>query len=377
MTPLALLLLKLAAIALPLGLLARLARVYPRAPLVWLALIPAATTLAAPLWPPVVWAALSLDAAIAAIALGDALTLPGRKAFSVERTAGRIVSLRKPHAVTLVLANRARRWHDVAVRDGVPHELNPEPAQFSLRAAAQSRAVLRYALRPSRRGAFRADRVHLRARSRLGLWQRLLECPAGSVFHVYPDMKQLGQYALLARTNRLSLMGVRRTRRVGHDNEFERLRDYTIDDNYKHINWRRHRPPLETHRPGIPVQPQPAADVPRGLRTDDDQPGGRPQPPRPRLQRRAHAQLCRLAARRFRGPDLLLRRNPRLHPAARRHEADEPPAARLVRPLSPAGRIALRPGVSLPRVALPQAVAGRAGDEHHRRGERRPGAART
>jgi uncharacterized protein (DUF58 family) len=51
-------------------------------------------------------------------------------------------------------------------------------------------------------------------------------------------MKQLGQYALLARTNRLSLLGVRRARRIGQDNEFERLRDYTIDDNYKHINWR-------------------------------------------------------------------------------------------------------------------------------------------
>jgi uncharacterized protein (DUF58 family) len=42
----------------------------------------------------------------------------------------------------------------------------------------------------------------------------------------------------LARTNRLSLLGVRRTRRIGQDNEFERLRDYTPDDNYKHIDWR-------------------------------------------------------------------------------------------------------------------------------------------
>jgi uncharacterized protein (DUF58 family) len=51
-------------------------------------------------------------------------------------------------------------------------------------------------------------------------------------------MRQLSEYAVLARTNRLSLMGVRRTRRIGQDNEFERLRDYTRDDNYKHIDWR-------------------------------------------------------------------------------------------------------------------------------------------
>ncbi len=48
----------------------------------------------------------------------------------------------------------------------------------------------------------------------------------------------MGEYALLARTNRLSLVGVRRTRRIGQDNEFERLRDYTPDDNYKFIDWR-------------------------------------------------------------------------------------------------------------------------------------------
>jgi uncharacterized protein (DUF58 family) len=51
-------------------------------------------------------------------------------------------------------------------------------------------------------------------------------------------MKQLTEYALLARTNRLSLMGVRRTRKIGQDHEFERLRDYSRDDNYKHIDWR-------------------------------------------------------------------------------------------------------------------------------------------
>ena len=62
--------------------------------------------------------------------------------------------------------------------------------------------------------------------------------PLETVLNVYPDMQQLSQYALLARTNRLSLLGVRRTRRIGQDNEFERLRDYTLDDNYKHIDWR-------------------------------------------------------------------------------------------------------------------------------------------
>ena len=95
-----------------------------------------------------------------------------------------------------------------------------------------------YDLFASRRGAFEMKKVYVRTRSRLGFWRRQLELPAESTVHVYPDMQQLSKYALLARTNRLSQMGLRRTRRIGQDNEFERLRDYTLDDNYKHLDWR-------------------------------------------------------------------------------------------------------------------------------------------
>ena len=95
-----------------------------------------------------------------------------------------------------------------------------------------------YQLLPGRRGEFFLQNVYLRLRSRLDLWRRYVTLPVESTLHVYPDMKQLSEYALLARTNRLSLLGVRRTRRIGTDNEFERLRDYTPDDNYKFLDWR-------------------------------------------------------------------------------------------------------------------------------------------
>lgn len=238
MSALAWVFLKLGGVALPLAALGWWLRIYPRRSLAWLALVPALTTFGVLVAPDVTWLVAALDAMLVLVALGDALTLPARKSFSVERGAGRIASLGKHHPVTLTLCNESRHAQEVTIRDGVPDELHPEPQGFQVRMQGRSRAVLRYVLRPSRRGAFLADRVHLRARSRLGFWQRLLDYPHETAIHVYPDMKQLGQYALLARTNRLSLLGVRQARRIGHDHDFERLRDYTIDDNYKHIDWR-------------------------------------------------------------------------------------------------------------------------------------------
>ena len=272
MTPFALALLKLAAVSLPWLALAWGLRIYPQKRLVLAALTPAVATLPLLALPGLVWLVAALDLALAAVAVIDLLTLPARKHFSAERAAVRIVSLRKPHRVTLTLWNHAARPQTVWVRDGVPHELQvcsetgtdsepvgtprgttrggevpvpfseqtvaAKPAEFALLLGPRSRVAMHYVLRPSRRGAFTIDQVHLRAGSRWGLWQRMLRLPLETVLHVYPDMQQLSQYAMLARTDRLSLLGVRRARRIGQDHDFERLRDYTPDDNYKHIDWR-------------------------------------------------------------------------------------------------------------------------------------------
>ena len=244
MTSLAIVLVMLAAVAAPLAALARLTQVYPRPPLIYVALAPAMLSFGVLAVSDGVWKTTVLtllaaaDAAIGLVVVVDLLTLPRRTVFSAQRQAVRVASLRKTHGVALTLLNHSPQSLRVHIRDGVPHELNAEPEEFARTLAGRSRLTLQYVLRPSRRGAFTLRQVYLRVWSRRGLWQRQLAYPVKTVIHVYPDMKQLGQYALLARTNRLSLLGVRRTRRIGQDHDFERLRDYTIDDNYKHIDWR-------------------------------------------------------------------------------------------------------------------------------------------
>ncbi len=238
MTALGLLLAKLAPAVILLGALALWRRVYPRMPLVFIAAAAGAAAVVLFVWPAARIAILAADALVVAVALADLATLPRQRHFSAVRELVRVASLRKRHGVRLTLINQARRNFLVTVRDGVPHELAPDPDHFTTPFAGRSRLVLHYELHPQRRGAYTIEPVHLRVRSRLGLWDRFVDAPAASVVHVYPDLKQLRQYALLARTDRLNLLGVRRTRRIGQDHEFERLRDYTIDDNYKHIEWR-------------------------------------------------------------------------------------------------------------------------------------------
>ncbi|MFO0903266.1 MAG: DUF58 domain-containing protein [Pirellulales bacterium] len=213
-------------------------RVYPNKRLLFMTLFP--TALSVLLAVDSAWIAVivGVDVLIGALAIIDLVSLPRRKNFSAERETLRVASLRMPHPVRLLVNNLSNRRLRLWVRDDVPAEFTASPEEFVISLTPRSRGALQYELKASRRGAFEMRAIHLRVVSRLGLWQRYLSYKADSTIHVYPDMKQLSEYALLARTNRLSLMGVRRTRRVGQDHDFERLRDYTPDDNYKHLDWR-------------------------------------------------------------------------------------------------------------------------------------------
>jgi uncharacterized protein (DUF58 family) len=225
-------------LAAPLLALAWWKRIYPHTPLVVALAAPCVLSLALLVDSRLLPVIVLIDVAIPLVALADLFTLPRKKAFAIERETTRVVSVQQNHRVTLHISNLSLRSRTCWIRDDIPQEFEPYPKEFVLRLSARSRVTVHYELKATRRGAFTLNQVNLRVRSLLGLWQRLLAYPQVSELHVYPDMKQLAEYAILARTNRLSLMGVRRTRRAGLENDFERLRDYTLDDNYRYIDWR-------------------------------------------------------------------------------------------------------------------------------------------
>ncbi|GAA4430385.1 DUF58 domain-containing protein [Bremerella cremea] len=186
----------------------------------------------------IAWVLVGLNLVITLVAAIDLASLPNAKDFQVERETSRIASLLKKQKVVLTITYKGPLALHMFVRDDVPQQFQAIPEQFSLNVEPRSRTTVHYEMEPTERGSFTLDQVFLQVDSRLRFWKKIVKLPCHVAINVYPDMKQLAEYALLARTNRLSLVGVRRTRKVGQDHDFERLRDYTRDDNYKHIDWR-------------------------------------------------------------------------------------------------------------------------------------------
>ena len=185
-------------------------------------------------WPLV----LVLDAAVAMVALIDLFTLAGSGRLRVERHVGRVCSLDEPEDVELIVENPGRRARSLRLRDDVPDELWAEPAAFVVTVPGRRRAILAYRFVPKRRGTYVFLQVDALVASRLGFWRAQYSWPLRTEVRVYPDIHQVARFTMLARRDRLSSMGVRRSRRLGTDNEFERLRDYIEGDDPRHIDWR-------------------------------------------------------------------------------------------------------------------------------------------
>lgn len=203
-----------------------------------LALVPLVPTLAL-FAAPAAWPVVALaDFLVLAAAVGDLATLPGRKAVRARREIQSIATRGAAQRVAISLDNRSRQDCVLEVIDDRPPSLEVAQPPPPLRLPAGGRRRVSYTLVPTERGEVRLEHVFLRVGSRLGLWRAVRKLAVGDVLHVYPALEQIGRYALYARTNRMSLLGVRRSRRIGTDNEFERLRDYSSDDQFKAIDWR-------------------------------------------------------------------------------------------------------------------------------------------
>ena len=218
--------------------IAALRKTYPTKYIFWLLSLCAAVAVIGACYPRMLGIVVICDCVALGLLLIDQITVLPNVDIRAARTMQQTGSLGKPHDVKITVDNFSKRNWRIDVRDDCPLVLQPTPDTETFNLPARKTVEYEYQMRPQRRGSFEMQFIYLRRYSWLRFWSNYIKIEAPGRFNVYPDMQQLGKYAILARTDRLSLIGVRKTRRIGQDNYFERLRDYNQDDNFKHIDWR-------------------------------------------------------------------------------------------------------------------------------------------
>jgi uncharacterized protein (DUF58 family) len=122
--------------------------------------------------------------------------------------------------------------------DEIPHQFQKRDVLFNLTLSGGEKKVLRYKLRPVKRGSYEFGTINVFAKTRLDLLSRRYIVGAPQNVPVYPSYLQLRKYQLMAISNRLSEIGVKKVRRMGHSMEFEQIKEYVVGDDYRTLNWK-------------------------------------------------------------------------------------------------------------------------------------------
>ncbi len=158
--------------------------------------------------------------------------------FDLTRQHDTKLSLGAENPIRLSLRSRSWRGISFKVRDEPPELFKIETRTREGQVPARGTWEFIYHVRPLRRGDYRFGDLTLRWLGPLGLVIRQAKVDAQEPVKVYPNLLDVRRYDLLLRRNRLQEMGLRTTRQFGEGTEFERLREYLPDDEYRRINWK-------------------------------------------------------------------------------------------------------------------------------------------
>lgn len=122
--------------------------------------------------------------------------------------------------------------------DEIPFQFQRRDLVFHTMISPGESKVIRYTLRPVKRGEYSFAAVNVFVSSRLGLVTRRFRFSNNTVVPVYPSYIQMRKYELLAISNSLTMAGIKKIRKIGHNMEFEQIKEYVGGDDVRTLNWK-------------------------------------------------------------------------------------------------------------------------------------------
>lgn len=178
--------------------------------------------------------------------LTDGRISPQPRDFEVTRKHDTCLSLGAWNLIQLTVRNNSRQRVTLSLRDEPPTAFDLDAPVVTGQVLPHDEITLGYRVRPPRRGDYTFGNVNLRWTGALGLVVCQTALAARSSVKVYPNLIEIRKYDLLVRRGHIQELGLRLSRKFGQGAEFERLRDYLPDDDYRRIDWkataRRHKP---------------------------------------------------------------------------------------------------------------------------------------
>ena len=122
--------------------------------------------------------------------------------------------------------------------DELPFQFQIRDFKISTILNPEEKKVFNYKLTPKERGEYHFGTINLFISSKLGLIERHSKIASTFMMQCYPSFIRLRQFELLAISNRLTDIGIKRMRKIGNSTEFEQIKEYVTGDDIRTVNWK-------------------------------------------------------------------------------------------------------------------------------------------
>ena len=175
--------------------------------------------------------------ALAVLALVDwaLATRPG--VITIERDLPEVIGLGAVGEVLWEVANPTGRTQHLAFSDELAPSLGAATRRARVTVPAAGSAVVRTRIQPTRRGRFVIATLTVRVDGPLGLASRQAARQHRSVLRVYPPFRSRDEAELRINRARILEVGLRSAQGRGGGTEFDQLREYSVDDEFRRIDW--------------------------------------------------------------------------------------------------------------------------------------------
>lgn len=166
----------------------------------------------------------------------DWLLAPSPARIGVARRLPTSITLGRSGSMGWLINNANDQPARIRFSEALAPSLNADTRRAELTLAPGRSAQVETDLHPERRGRFALDEIVVRTEGPLGFAARQQPRWLPTELRVFPRFPSRAEAELRIRKNRMDI-GTRSARVHGGGSEFDQLRDFTIDDEFRKIDW--------------------------------------------------------------------------------------------------------------------------------------------
>lgn len=190
---------------------------------------------------------LLLDGGLLAAMVADWLLTPPPGRIGIERTLPAVLTIGQRAEISWRVTNPTNLRLRVSFADELAPSLRAATRRVTVGVPPRGAATVRAPLQPSRRGRFVPSEIVVRVEGPLGLVARQRSRQVPALLRVHPPFRSKDEAELRINRARLLEVGLRSAQGRGGGTEFESLREYSTDDEFRRIDW------AATARAGKPI----------------------------------------------------------------------------------------------------------------------------